>query len=186
MVRIVAVTSLLAGACGPEAAPVIVSLNGPDTVVVEHLGPLPEVPTVHVDGRPTEVVWTMDPQGVASIHDGTIAALSPGEVIFRTESHGQILSWSLSVDPEVMIRFVDPPTVLISGESAPLMLHGEIDGAPMQPIGVSWISSDERVAKVTTGHVTARRPGVTWITAATRHAEAVLELEVVLQASDAE
>jgi hypothetical protein len=181
MDRFVFIVAALTPACGYESTPSVLSLHGEELVVVEHLGPVATAPSVALDGKPLPVLWTMDAEGVAVIEDGTIRAISPGEVNFSVDHQGQTVSWTLSVDPQVMIRFVDPPIRMVSGDSAPLMLHGEVDGVPVQPIGVGWASSDERIAKVVTGHVTARRPGVAWITAATRHAEAVLELEVVLQ-----
>ena len=170
--------SLLAGltpaalAREPEDPPALtgITLSGPRTVEVDQTAAL----TVRLEpeGAEGELEWTSSSDAVATVRDGVVTGRSPGQAEI-TARCGEVRSNPLTLTvtgpepvPVTGVRLDRNELTLRPGESATLSASVEPGDAADQ--AVRWSSDDEQVAWVRDGRVTALRPGIAVITAATR------------------
>ena len=170
--------SLLAGltpaalAREPEDPPALtgITLSGPRTVEVDQTASL----TVRLEpeGAEGELEWTSSSDAVATVRDGVVTGRSPGQAEI-TARCGEVRSNPLTLTvtgpepvPVTGVRLDRNELTLRPGESATLSASVEPGDAADQT--VRWSSDDEQVAWVRDGRVTALRPGIAVITAATR------------------
>ena len=179
--RIVWTTALWLGGCSVDPEPATLVLDGPARIVVDRLGPVPGPRARLATGEEVaEVVWTVTPESVGHNRQGEIHAIGEGEATVRGEWQGQTVEWTLVVEPVVALSFDAPPATVPVGADVPLTLAARAGDEPAPPGEVTWTSSDETLATVDpSGRVRGVAPGVVYITAANRRAQAMVELNVV-------
>ena len=122
------------------------------------------------DAADKRVTWkSSDPQVALVDDDGRVTAVGPGTAIITTTTKdgGQQANCTVKVIISVKGLYVTPNTLeLTEGESSdPLVVV--FDPADATETEVEWKSSDEDVATVSDGVVTARSPGTATITVKT-------------------
>src|SRR5689334_11914840 len=90
----------------PEPA---LTLDGPDQVRVDHLGPVPSPRVLQADGtEPSELAWTAADPSIASVVDGAVVAVGAGSTEVVGQSGDDSVRYTLTVVPAVVLRFADP------------------------------------------------------------------------------
>ena len=132
------------------------------------------------------VSWSSSPSDVASVDGGKVTALKPGKatVTVTTADGGKTATCSVTVEakkiPVTGVTLDKTEAELVEGES--ITLTATIAPEDATDKTVSWVSSDEEIAKVdSAGKVTAIAPGTADITVTTTDGEkkAVFALTVV-------
>lgn len=132
------------------------------------------------------VSWSSSPSDVASVDGGKVTALKPGKatVTVTTADGGKTATCSVTVEakkiPVTGVTLDKTEAELVEGES--ITLTATIAPEDATDKTVSWVSSDEEIAKVDSeGKVTAIAPGTADITVTTTDGEkkAVFALTVV-------
>ena len=166
--------------CGQASSDDLI-LEGPVQLSVGSLGPV-EAPRAVVDGAaPEGVLWESSSAAVAEVTaDGTVRAVGPGEASIVARWKGQEVSWTLTVEPSVRLRLVDPPAKVRVAETVQLGLEAFVAGERVTPGKVNWSSSSSEVASVdAAGAVTGVRAGVAYVTVSGSRGEAMAEIVVV-------
>ncbi|TVQ89385.1 MAG: hypothetical protein EA397_15095 [Deltaproteobacteria bacterium] len=166
-------------ACTPADTRTL-ELDGPETVVVDHFGPVRGPSPKLSDGSvPDTVSITVTPPEIGKVEGIVVSAESAGEAQIELDWKGQKASWTLKVEPKVVLRVVDPPTYLRVGERQPLHLEAMVGGRASDPGDVTWTSSAPQYATVAaSGEVQAVAPGTVYIIAKSGESEAMVELVV--------
>ncbi len=176
------VFSLLLAACGPEEAATNMSLelDGPARVRVDQLGPVVGPRVLLEDGSEPQVDWALSPEGVASIQDGAIVAVAPGEVQVTASYAGHEVSWVLIVDPAMVMQIRGAPPELSVGDTLVLEASARVGDTEVDPGAVGWSSSDPELLQVAAdGSATALGIGRVWVTARSRTgAQSMVEIDV--------
>jgi hypothetical protein len=157
------------------------AVEGPDVIVVEHLGPV-EGPSVALsDGSAPEGLSVhVTPSEVAVVTEGQVVAVGPGEAEVEVHWREQRATWRLRVAPRLTLRIVRPPAELRVGQREPLHLEASVDGRPTDPGAVQWLARPEGIARVTeAGEVEAVSPGVVYVSATQGATEAMVQITVV-------
>ena len=132
------------------------------------------------------VSWSSSPSDVASVDGGKVTALKPGKatVTVTTADGGKTATCSVTVEakkiPVTGVTLDKTEAELVEGES--ITLTATIAPEDATDKTVSWVSSDEEIAKVdSVGKVTGIAPGTADITVTTTDGEkkAVFALTVV-------
>ena len=132
------------------------------------------------------VSWSSSPSDVASVDGGKVTALKPGKatVTVTTADGGKTATCSVTVEakkiPVTGVTLDKTEAELVEGES--ITLTATIAPEDATDKTVSWVSSDEEIAKVDSeGKVSAIAPGTADITVTTTDGEkkAVFALTVV-------
>lgn len=132
------------------------------------------------------VSWSSSPSDVASVDGGKVTALKPGKatVTVTTADGGKTATCSVTVEakkiPVTGVTLDKTEAELVEGES--ITLTATIAPEDATDKTVSWVSSDEEIAKVdSVGKVSAIAPGTADITVTTTDGEkkAVFVLTVV-------
>jgi len=132
------------------------------------------------------VSWSSSPSDVASVDGGKVTALKPGKatVTVTTADGGKTATCSVTVEakkiPVTGVTLDKTEAELVEGESITLTATIAPENATDKT--VSWVSSDEEIAKVDSeGKVSAIAPGTADITVTTTDGEkkAVFALTVV-------
>ena len=132
------------------------------------------------------VSWSSSPSDVASVDGGKVTALKPGKatVTVTTADGGKTATCSVTVEakkiPVTGVTLDKTEAELVEGES--ITLTATIAPEDATDKTVSWVSSDEEIAKVdSVGKVSAIAPGTADITVTTTDGEkkAVFALTVV-------
>lgn len=159
--------------CADMPTDTVPVLDGPQSLTVRELGPVP-TPRVVAGNDLVRVDWVSSAPNVAVFDDHGLRAVGRGEAVVSAEIDGHPVSWRLTVELPVALRFEHAPGELLVGESVDLDLV--VDGVRGP---VSWRSSDDDVATVSEhGLVTGHEPGVVYISAGIGDAEAMMELSV--------
>ena len=171
---------LTLAACSGEEEPPLLVLDGPARVRVDRLGAVMG-PDVRLDDGsvPRGLIWSLSPHGVARFDGQTVVAEGPGEVRVIAEWEEQQVEWTLVVELATMLAFVDVPATLPVGGEVELQLEARMGEETIDPGPVDWSSSDPAVVRVTNGRAYGVAPGMAYITAHARGAQAMAELEVV-------
>ncbi len=132
------------------------------------------------------ISWSSSPSDVASVDGGKVTALKPGKatVTVTTADGGKTATCSVTVEakkiPVTGVTLDKTEAELVEGES--ITLTATIAPEDATDKTVSWVSSDEEIAKVDSeGKVSAITPGTADITVTTTDGEkkAVFALTVV-------
>lgn len=113
------------------------------------------------------ITYSSDNEAVATVDaDGTITAVSAGSAtITATTENGQTATCAVTVPPYASSITMDATLDLVVKDSATLSPVLSPDGCVNEAI--TWTSSDESIATVSNGKVTAVAPGTATITATT-------------------
>lgn len=178
MIRVL-LTACLVVACTP-ADDRTLTLDGPDTIVVDHYGPVRGPTPVLSDGTvPDPISIQVVPPEVASVEGLVVSATAPGEAQVELEWKGQKASWQLKVEPRVTLRILKPPATLKVGEREVMHLQATMGGEPTEPGEITWSSSATDIATVSeSGEVEGVAAGVVYIVAKRGESEAMVELSV--------
>ncbi len=170
----------IGGACtdGPEEPSL--TLEGPTEIRVEKLGPVDGPRALRADGTaPSGVVWTVSDAGVAAVRDGAVVALGPGQTRVTGTLDAETVGWTLTVDPEVILGFLDvPPTVMV-GQDVELKVEARAGEQVVAPGAVEWSTSDPAILTATAGRLRGVAPGVAYVSARRGASEAMAQVEVV-------
>ena len=116
------------------------------------------------DATDQNVTWTSSDESVAKVDNGKVAALKSGKATITAKCGDKTAECAVTVTVPVSSITLDKSTLsLVIGESATLTAVVKPDDATDQ--NVTWTSSDESVAKVDNGKVTAIKSGKATITA---------------------
>ena len=117
------------------------------------------------------VNWSSSDAGVASVSDGKVTALKPGTttITVSTADGGKTATCAVTVEakkiPVTGVTLDKEETGLVEGEEVTLVATLAPENATEKT--VEWSSSDEKVATVKDGKVTAVAPGTATITVKT-------------------
>lgn len=107
------------------------------------------------------VLWESGDEAVAAVEDGVITAKTPGGTRITARADGCSAECAVLVKPAVeRVSLSTDALALTAGETAVLDAAADPEG------DVAWLSSDETVAEVSDGTVTAKKPGAAAILAA--------------------
>ena len=107
------------------------------------------------------VLWESSDEAVATVEDGVITAKTPGGARIAARADGCSAECAVLVKPAVeRVSLSTDALALTAGETAVLDAAADPEG------DVAWLSSDETVAEVSDGTVTAKKPGAAAILAA--------------------
>ena len=110
------------------------------------------------------VVWGSSDVSVSTVSDGKVTAKKSGTSIITAKSGSCIAECTVTVSVDVESVTLDKTTLSLAvGETAQLTAMVKPDNATYK--NVTWTSSDESVAKVADGKVTAVKAGKATITA---------------------
>lgn len=116
------------------------------------------------DATDKTVVWTSSDDAIASVSNGKITALKSGKVTITAKSGTCSAECEVTVSVNTESITLDKTTLSLSvGETAQLTATVKPDDATDKT--VAWSSSDESVAKVDNGKVTALKSGKATVTA---------------------
>lgn len=116
------------------------------------------------DATDKTVVWTSSEDAIASVSNGKITALKSGKVTITAKSGTCSAECEVTVSVNTESITLDKTTLSLSvGETAQLTATVKPDDATDKT--VAWSSSDESVAKVDNGKVTALKSGKATVTA---------------------
>ena len=121
--------------------------------------------TVNPDNATDKTVtWGSSDVSVATVADGIVTAKSPGTVTVTAKSGIYTTDCNVTVTVDIESLSLDKTNLSLSiGETAQLTATVKPDNATDK--NVSWTSSDESIAKVDNGKVTAVKSGKATITA---------------------
>ena len=109
------------------------------------------------DGQ--EQIWSSEDERIVTVHDGTVTAQSAGSTTVTVTVGDQTASCPVVVNDYTLRLSRDSLTLSASG-SASLSVSGLPGGT-----SVSWSSSNESIASVKNGRITARGAGTVTVTA---------------------
>ena len=110
------------------------------------------------------VTWASSNESVAKVADGKVTAVKSGYATITAKCGGKTAECTVSVTVPTGSVTLDKTTLSLAvGETAQLTATVKPDNATDK--NVSWYSSDESVAKVDNGNVTAAKVGKAMITA---------------------
>lgn len=128
--------------------------------------------------------WSSSDNSIASVENGVVKALSAGSAVITVFSSNPNVSASCTV--EVLPKTISVTGVTLDRESAALLvgekltLLASVLPSDATDKDVTWRSSDDKVAKVTSGEVTAVSEGECIITVTTRDGEFTAECKVTV------
>ena len=132
------------------------------------------------------VIWESSDTDVATVRDGIITAVKEGEatVTVTTEDRGLTMKCQVTVLAKVItvseVTLDKASVSLVEGEETTLTATVTPDNATNKK--VSWTSSDNNVASVSDGKVTALKPGTATITVTTEDGGKTATCEVTVKA----
>ena len=116
------------------------------------------------DATDKNVTWTSSDESVAKVVNGKVTAVKSGKATITAKCGGKTAECAVTVTVPVTSLTLDRTTLSLAvGETAQLTATVKPDDATDK--NVSWTSSDEFVAKVDNGKVTAVKSGKATITA---------------------
>ena len=116
------------------------------------------------DATDKNVTWTSSDESVAKVDNGRVTAVKAGKATITAKCGGKSNECAVTVTVPVSSVTLDRTMLSLSiGETATLTATVKPDDATDR--NVTWTSSDESVAKVVNGKVTAQKSGITTITA---------------------
>ena len=123
------------------------------------------------DATDKSVTWSTSDEKVATVADGKVSAVAPGTatITVKTNDGGKTATGAVTVEKKVIavtgVTLDKNELSLVEGESATLAATVAPEDASDK--SVTWSTSDEKVATVADGKVTAVAPGTATITVKT-------------------
>ena len=133
-----------------------------------------------------KVIWTSTDGSIASVDNGRVTALKPGNTTIRAKSDdgGKTATCQVTVKAKVYnvenVSLDKTNITLTEGDSKTLTATVYPDNATNK--NVSWSSSDESVAAVSNGTVTALKAGTATITVTTEDGGKTATCQVIVNA----
>ena len=159
--------------CGDKTAECVVTVTVPtDSVTLDKttlslaVGETAQLTaTVNPDNATDKnVTWTSSDESVAKVANGKVAAVKAGKATITAKCGGKTTECTVTVTVQVGSVTLDKTSLSLAvGETATLTATVKPDNATDK--NVAWTSSDESVAMVASGKVTAVKPGKATITA---------------------
>ncbi len=129
------------------------------------------------DATDKTVAWSSSDESVASVDNGKVTAIKSGKVTVTAKCGDKIAECAVTVTVPVSSITLDKTTLSLAvGETATLTATVKPDDATDKT--VAWSSSDESVASVDNGNVTAVKAGQARITAAVGNITASCDVAV--------
>ena len=129
------------------------------------------------EGADTTVTWETSSRNVATVDNGKVTAVGPGTATITAKAGDQEATCEVKVSaqemPAASITVAPTKLSLIVGESNTLAVATVPEGQ-----AVSWTSSDDKIAAVSGGKVTAVAKGTATITASVNGTELKCEVTV--------
>ncbi|MCY4045968.1 MAG: Ig-like domain-containing protein [Cellvibrionales bacterium] len=127
--------------------------------------------------------WSFSGDGLVKVDKGIVQALKEGQVTLMAESEGQQATAQLTIlEPEVVkVSVSTTKTDIPLGEDLKVEAYVEFSNGDTKILTdeVEWSSSNDKVAVVEKGVITAISLGETYITASYKGQKAYIEIEVV-------
>ena len=175
--------------CTEEPAPIAVAsvtLDSSSMTLVEGESQKLTATVSPSNAENKEVIWTSSNSSVASVKDGLVTAIKVGEatITVKTDDGGKTAACKVTVNAKVYpvesVSLDRTSVELTEGEEITLNVTVKPDNATNK--NVTWSSSDESVAKVVNGKVTALVPGNAVITVKTEDGGKTATCEVTVNA----
>ncbi len=119
------------------------------------------------DATDKTVTWTSSDDEVASVADGVVTANKPGTATITATAGGKTAECAITVEAKVIpvtgVSLNKTEATLTEGDM--LFLLATVTPEDATDKTVTWASSDDEVASVANGVVTANKPGTATITA---------------------
>ena len=131
------------------------------------------------DATDRNVIWTSSDESVAKVSDGKVTAVKSGKATITAKCGDKTAVCAVTVTVPTGSVTLDKTTLSLAvGESA--QLTATVSPADATDRNVTWISSDESVASVNSGIVTALKEGTATITASAGGKSAVCAVTVTV------
>ena len=135
-----------------------------------------------VDATDKKITWTSSNESVADVYDGIVTAIAPGTATITAECGGHKAECVVKVFVPTQSVTLDKTSLeLPVGKSYTLTATVKPDNAADK--NVTWSSSDESIATVANGKVTAIKQGTATITAECSGKKAECEIIVIVPAT---
>lgn len=108
------------------------------------------------------LAWSSSNDSIATVENGLVTAKGEGTAIIKVECNGKIDSCEVTVKNTVTEIGEDTVFLRTKGSDKTYQLNSSVTG---RSSSVKWISSDNKVASVNKGKVTAKKVGTATITA---------------------
>ena len=163
--------------CVPSAIPVTsVSLNSPSLTLTEGESVTLSASILPSDATNKNVTWSSSDETVATVKSGVVTAMKQGsaKITVKTEDGGKTASCSVVVEPKYIAvsGITLDKTSLSMYDDEEITLTATIAPENATEKSITWKSSDESVATVSGGKVTAHKEGSTDITASVENVSA--------------
>jgi hypothetical protein len=157
-------------------------LDGPREVRVQSLGPVPAPRITTTTGEEPHLIWQFSRPGVVELEGDRLVAKGPGEVDATAEWEGSAVTFAVVVQLDSELLLPSIPARLSVGETRPLEAAVRVAGdptvRPLDPSEVQW-TYEGTLLRIEGFEVTGLAPGITFVTARSRGAQAMAEIEVV-------
>lgn len=172
--------------CGPKPASLQLAEGAASTVYTLDAIELPQVTALDDKGAPMspapDLSWSLQTAELGSL-DLASHKLTPsaeGDLITIISAGEVTTTWSVKVIVPDEVSLIGASTGDKLAPGATVQLAGSVknDGSPLPDLQLTWSSSDEAVATVSAGLVTAVAPGSVTIKAAGGGKEATVDLVV--------
>ena len=163
-------TTVTASAEGVSASCTVTVKNADFTLSLDRselplfVGESAQLAVTASDGKTHEYTWTSSNETVATVEGGNVTAVAVGTATITVSSAGVSATCAVTVEEEDVF-------LVLSRDRANLAVGGTLEltasltnGSPL-PAEISWTSSDDTVASVEDGTITARKAGTAIITA---------------------
>ena len=140
------------------------------------------------DATDKTVTWTSSDAAVATVADGKVKAVKAGMAIITAKAGAKVATCKVTVTATVVpvesIKLDKESLEMVEGDKATLTATVTPDNATDK--AVTWTSSDEAIATVANGEVTAVKEGTATITAKAGDKEATCEVKVAKKVIEVE
>ena len=160
---------LLLAACGPKEDPIVevssVSMSQ-STLSIARGGSANLTATVNPSTATDKTVtWSSSNSSVATVNNGTVSAVAVGTATITATASGKTATCEVTVTPKGVSSIKLDKTSVSMTVKEVLTLTATVEPADADDKTVTWTSSDESVAKVDNGKITAVGKGTAKITA---------------------
>ena len=120
--------------------------------------------------------WVSNNEAVATVSQGVVTGVSEGEAIITTTYENKVCTCTARVTSEAVVEF----TITLDRSSVTLIPNAstQLNAITSEEAEVSWSTSDDSVATVNNGLVTAKKEGTAVITATAKGKSATCRVTV--------